>query len=333
MSKETDDLAPKKGETADQFKARIAETQRDIKRSEAQKPPEPPTVPPAPVPAQVPSKESQAVKPPAEPPKPATVTGNAEVDEWWAKKGFKSTEDLAQSYRELEREMHRKAQEARTTQPPQTPPVAPPAQGYPAYYPPQMPWVQPQPLPPAPQPQINVERLAQQYGLDPNDFERVAAVANDLAQSTIRQELARVMPPLLNQVQSVNREVGRQKELVDLIGDPAFKNPQVQFEMDRVFQSEPDLFANQTQPIRYAYEKALMRIARSNLGGSTGFPATPNPMVTPPSSTPPSTAGGNGSSGGGSPSGNTPEEITPDVFAKMKLEDQKAYLEAIGARK
>jgi hypothetical protein len=177
-----------------------------------------------------------------------------------------------------------------------------------------------------------VEALAKQYGLSPEDFERVAPLANDMAQAAVRQELSRVLPPLMNQVQGVHREVGRQKELVDLMSDPVFKAPQVQFEMDRIFKEEPNTFVAQTQPIRYAYEKALTRIARANLGGSSGATAASTASgVVPSSSKPPATAGGNGNGGGGAPSG-APQEMTPEIFAGKSMAEKQAYLTAIGAR-
>lgn len=331
---EPNDLKPKQGETSEQFKARIGATERDLKRAAAQAQATPtldPQKPAEPAPDQVPPAAPPAIPPVPDPlaAKAPAVTGNAEVDEWWAKKGFKSPEDLAVSYRELEREYQRKAQEAAAAR--QAPPVAPQAPqmpSYPPYYPPAP--MQYTPPPPV-QPQINVEQLAKQYGFAPEDFERVAAVSNDLARATVQNELNRVLPPLLNQIHGVNREVGRQKEIVDLMGDPAFKNPQVQFEMDRVFREEPTVFQNQAMPIRYAYEKALTRIARANLGGSTPSGAPGVQGVVPPGSRPPTTAGGNGSGGGGAPSAPAPESVTNDIFAGMKLEDKRSHLKAVGA--
>lgn len=316
---EENNAGPQKGETAEAFKERIEEAQRELKRSEKVA-----AKAIMPLPAQV---------PPIEAPKKNGATGNAEVDEWWEKKGFKSAEDLAQSYRELEREMHRKANEARTIPQGQaqvTPVMAPPMPNYPPYYSaPQ--YQQPPMYQPPIQPQMNVEQLAKQYGLSPEDFEKVAPLVNDMARSVVDSTLQRVLPPIMNQVQGVNREVGRQKELVDLMSDPVFKTPQVQFEMDRIFKEEPNAFIAQTQPIRYAYDKALTRIARANLGGSTGQPALIEPGIVPSNSRPPATAGGNGNGGGGAPSG-SPQEMTPQLFAGLSMAEKGAYLAQIGAR-
>jgi len=325
---ETASLEPQKGESADAFKERIAEAQREIKRAAKAATTAPASGSAAP--AQVPPVAANGAVPPTQAPAKAGITGNAEVDEWWEKKGFKSTEDMAQSYRELEREMHRKAAEARTQgQPVTPPPVVPPANVPPYYAPVPQQWVPPMPTHQAPPP-LNVEALAKQYGLSPEDFEKVAPLANDMARSVVAAELQRVLPPLVNQMQGVNREVGRQKELVDLMADPVFKTPQVQFEMDRILKEEPNTFITQTQPIRYAYEKALTRIARANLGGSTSATALIIPGVVPPSSRPPATAGGNGNGGGGAPSG-TAVEMTPEIFAGLSMAEKAEHLRSIGA--
>lgn len=331
METETKSLEPQKGETADKFKERIEETQRELKRAQKVAPKAPDLT------AQVPAVAPKADVPLAqEVEKKPLITGNAELDEWLEKKGPMTLENLASSYREAEREMHRKAQEVRGTngQPPAPPITAPPIQGYPPYYPPVADpnWGRPPAYaPPQPPPPVSVEALAKQYGLSPEDFEKVAPLANDMARSVVEAELNRRLPPLMNQVNNVNREVGRQKELVDLMSDPAFKNPQVQFEMDRIFKEEPNTFVAQPQPIRYAYEKALTRIARANLGGSNGTTISSVPGVVPPNSKPPATAGGNGNGGGGAPSG-SPLEVTAEMFAGMSMAEKTAHLQAIGVR-
>lgn len=325
------ETSPQKGETAEKFKDRIEETQRELKRAQkaAQNAPEPQA---SLTPAQV-APVAPEVPPVGDPEKKPMVTGNVELDEWLAKKGPMTLENLASSYREAEREMHRKAQEARTQGQPVTPaPPVPPA-NFPPYYPPAAPAWGPPAYAPAPvQPSMSVEALAKQYGLSPEDFEKVAPLANDMARSVVEAELNRRLNPLISNVQGINREVGRQKELVELMGDPAFKNPQVQFEMDRIFKEEPaNTFAAQAQPIRYVYEKALTRIARKNLGGSSGSTAPILPGEVPPNPRPPATAGGNGNGGGGAPSG-TAQQMTDVAFAGLSMAEKTAYLTAIGAR-
>lgn len=328
----TENLGPQKGETAEKFKERINETEREMKRAAkaaATATPAPVAVTPS---AQVPVPATQGDVPPAgNPAKAVLVTGNAELDEWLEKKGPMTLENLASSYRESEREMYRKMEEARKTQ---GQPVTPAPPVPPATFPPYVYQTPPPPayMPPPVQPPQNVEQLAKQYGLSPEDFEKVAPLANDMARSVVEQELRRVLPPMYQQINGVNREMGRQKELVELMSDPAFKNPQVQFEIDRILKEEPNTFAAQAQPVRYAFEKALTRIARSNLGGSTGqSTSTVVPGVVPSTQRPPSTAGGNGNGGGGAPQG-TPQEMTPELFARMSMDEKKAHLIAIGVR-
>lgn len=332
---EENSLAPTKGETAAAFKERISETERELKRiakASATVPPAPAPVVPATAQASAPA-ENGAVLPTNAPDKKVLVTGNAELDEWLEKKGPMTLENLASSYRESEREMYRTMEEARKKegQPVTPPPVVPPT-NFPPFYPQFPPTVPPVHAQAPVQPPQNVEALAEQYGLSPDDFKKVAPLANDMARSVVEAELRRVLPPLYQQVNGANREIGRQREVVDLMSDPVFKNPQVQFEIDRILKEEPNTFVAQAQPIRYAYEKALTRIARQNLGGSTGQPASiKGSEVVPPSNRPPSTAGGNGNGGGGAPSG-APQEMTPDLFARMSMDEKKAHLIAIGVR-
>ncbi len=352
MENKNDDLGPRKGETSDQFKARITETQRELNRQAAAAKPAPapePTPAPAPAskaPEQVPTPAAPVERPAA----PATTpkqgpTGNPEVDAWWEKKGFKSTEDLANSYRELEREQSRRYQEeARARQSGQngTPQVQPPA--YPPYYPPAP--VQPMPTygyPPVQAPYAPVpyaptapdpEQLAKKYGMTPEDFERVAALANDMADAKVDQRLRAVMPTLVNDVRNVQRETVRNRELVNLMSDPAFKNPQVQYEMHRVLTEDPSIFQRNTSPERYAFDEALKRLGRAQFGGSNSAPTVPaadTPQGSVPSSRPPTTAGGNGNGGGGAPSGAASEAMTTEAFAKLPRDQKESYLRSVGA--
>lgn len=331
MADEKLETAPRKGETADEFKSRILETQRDLARQKAQA-----TAAPAPeatrAPAQV-SAPAPVAQPQGEPPAPATRGVIPEVDEWWAKKGFKSPDDIANSYRELERELTRKNQElAKATQPAPAPvPMAPAIPNY---------WAQPQPpawmppVTPAPvqmPPQQTIEQLAEQYNLTPEDFKKVYAVANDLSQVTVQRELNRVMPGIIQQVRAVNGEVTRQREMVDLMSEPTWKNPQVQFEMHKVLNEDPAILQRQTLPYRYAHDEALKRIARANLGGSNVMPTTP---TNPPASSggrPPATAGSNGKGAEGAPAAAGTQEMTAEQYAALPLAEKRQFLQSLGA--
>lgn len=330
-------LEPLKGETAAQMKERIADVQRELDREAAARatPPTPPpaATPPPPPPAQVPpaGKVNQDPTPGAGD-NPTPVTGNPEVDAWWAKKGFKSTEDMAHSYRELERELHKRAQDARDKTP--TPPAAPPPgwghvpPGYappPVYagYPP--PYAPPTYVPPR---QV-IEDLAGQYAMSPEDFERVSRVASDMAERIVERKLNGSVAPLANHVRNMDREVARNRDMVTLMADPAFKNPQVQFEMHRILEENPQLIEREALPYRYAYDQALLRIAKASLAGSTSIP-NGNPPGSP-QPKPPTMAGGNGAGGGGAPSDPGTGRVDEAAFAAMTLEQKRAHLKSVGA--
>lgn len=346
MTNSSPETAPKKGETADQYKARIAETQRELERQKAFKPQPVPAGTPEPTAAVAPAAQVNAPGPVAEPPSPPAapaITGNKEVDEWWAKKNFKSTEDMANSYRELERELSRKNMElARSQPPPAPPPPVAPMPNYwqqqtpPAYVPPNPnpwanPYAPPMPVPPnAPLPTQAKEELAKQYGLAPEDFEKVYAVANDLSQTTVRRELERVMPGIVNQVRAVNQAVMRQNEMVDLMAEPTWKNPQVQFEMHKVLQEDPAILQRQTLPYRYAHDEALKRIARANLGGSPTNPTFLTNGVASSAPRPPAMAGSNGKGQEAAPAGSASVEITPEQFAGLSMKEKTEFLRASG---
>ncbi len=330
------ETAPKKGETAEQFKSRIAETRRELERqNKSASAPASNSAPDAngQLPAQVNAPGSVAQPLDVPPAEQATRGIIPEVDDWWAKKGFKTPEDIANSYREMERELTRKNQEANrnATPAPVPPPMMAPPVGYPPYVPPYAPPPPPVYGPPAPPPQQTIEQLAEQYGLSPEDFKRVYAVANDLSQVTVQRELNRIMPGIVNQVRAVNGEVTRQREMVDLMSEPTWKNPQVQFEMHKVLNEDPQIIQRQTLPYRYAHDEALKRIARANLGGSNVFSPTPN---IPPASSgggPPRTAGANGKGADQTPGGPGKGEMTDIQFAALPLKEKREFLQSLGA--
>lgn len=334
---------PMKGETSEQFKARIEETRRDLERQKALTPSPVPASSPAPladgrIPEQV--NTSGTVANPQNVPAAPAITGNKEVDDWWAKKGFKSQEDLERSYRELERELSKKNMElANNRQSPPVPPVQSGApNGYPPYYnAPGQPWMAPPPAAPAPAyvqmpPQQTVEQLAEQYGLTPEDFKKVYAVANDLSKVNVQSELNRVMPGVVNQVRQVNAEVTRQREMVDLISEPTWKNPQVQFEMHKVLNEDPSIIQRQPLPYRYAHDEALKRIARVNLGGPNGFQPPPTSgSQTSNGSRPPAVAGSNGKGVEVPVGGQGKQEMGAEEFAALPLDKKRQFLQGLGA--
>lgn len=317
METENDGLGPNKGETAEQFKGRIEEKQRELKREENARAAAAPKPAPAAAPQVTPpvSQDERPAKPQVA---PAVATGNPEVDEWLGKKGFKSPEDVAVSLRELEREFHRDRQDARDKAPvapvpPAQPPVAP-----------VIPWGYP--YPPAP-PRPDPAAMAEEYNMAPEDFQRVAKLASDMAEAIVNRRLGTIVPGLHSRVQNVERESTLQRDLVSLMADPYFKHPQVAYEMHRVIQENPAIFEKQPLPYRYAFDEALKRVARANLGGSNQQIEKADKDK--PTAKPPITAGGNGTGSGESTS--TGVEIDTKAFAALSREEKKAYLKSVGA--
>lgn len=342
MPDQNADLKVRAGETSTQYKARIDETRREMQREAATSAAgaktlapvanQPPAVKPEQVSPVAPSNASGDTAPSAPGQKPVT-TGKPEVNDWIKAKGFvrkdgtHDTEAMATSLRELERELTRKNQEERMKAPAQPaagyppipmapPPIAPPA-----------PW---QPLP-AP-PRATVEALAKEYDMDPADFDRVARISSTMVDNAVRRINRDVVGPLNNQVVTLTRDLTRQNELLSLMADPTFKNPNVQFYMHKIMNDNPSIIERDATPWTTAYNLALSRIAREHLGGPSPEPTdprVPDGAGTPPAN-PPVTAGNNGG-GGGAPRGSAANQVDPVHFASLPLDEKRAYLKSIGA--
>jgi hypothetical protein len=345
MPDQNADLKVRPGETSTQYKARIDEKRREMQReatsSVATVPPPVPIVnqPPAVTREQVPpaalpvaaSGDTTQVPGGQKPPE----TGKSEVNDWIKSKGFVrrdgtiDTENMAASLRELERELHRKNYEARANTPP-----APPAASVPPV--PNSAGFAPLPVSYVPRtapPRETVETLAKEYDMEPADFDRVARVASTMVDNAMRRVHRDVVAPLENQVRGLTKDLGRQHELLNLMSDPAFKNPQVQFHMHRIMNADPSIIERDPLPWTTAYNRALSAIAREHLGGPSPEPAAPRvPDVagTPPANLPPMTAGNNGT-GAGAPRGSAANQIDPVAFAALPLEEKRAHLKSIGA--
>lgn len=345
MPDQNADLKVRPGESAAAYKARIDETRRDLQRQAASSAaaPAPASTPDAP-----PSATSAQGSTPAAPGKtsgdPASSAGGQnppteskpEVSEWmkWCqskgfvrKDGTVDMERMTASQRELERELHRKIQEERTKTPP-LPTALPPAYP-PGYVPPPPAWTPP----PAP-PRATVEAMAKEFDMDPTDFDRVARVASAMTETALQRVNRETVAPLTREVSRLHRELSKQNELLDLMGDPSFRNPQVQFHMDRIMRDDPSIIEKDPAPWTTAYHKALNVIAREHLGGTQTVPAvTPTPdsaAGNPPPGMPPKTAGQNGG-GSGAPRGTAAAQIDPVLFAKMSLDEKRAHLQSVGA--
>ena len=251
------------------------ERQIEAKKEEAPTPapaPEPaaeeaapaPTPPPAPTPAA------------SEPPPSATDPSPFDPSDWVKKKGWRTAEDAAKSMRELEQAFHKQAEELRRAkeQPPFQPgwpqqypapaaPYAPPPQAYqpppPAYAPPPNPYAPPAWGAPV---QPREEQVAASYGMSVEDFRRVLAVSKDIA-AVQAQQLQAEMNAWR---QKTERENEKATDLQSVMTDPAFHNPEIQYEMHELFEKNKDLW-NERRPYSTALEKALTNIARRNIGG------------------------------------------------------------------
>jgi hypothetical protein len=310
------------GPTAAQIMEQIAEKQRELKASAAAKPvapaPEPAPIAPPVLPVPAPdlpeaNKPSQAAPDSGAAALPGP-TGNdkPEWKTWIEKKGFKSTEDMVRSMRELERELHSRARGNGAI----TPPPAPPE---PSYQP-----RQPSYAPPAP----NLEELAKRYNMDPSDLERVAPLAADIAANHVARELT----PLRAEITQLRRDNARTAEFQGLKEDPAFADPRVQFEMHQILQSNPSILQNEPAPYRFAFNEALRTMGRRILEGSYD----PGPQVPPVSglsglpTAPPRTAGGSGA-GSGAPSGIQPTgRLSQDEFNRLPAAEQRKILAKMG---
>ena len=240
--------------------------------------------------------------------------------DWIEKKGFKSTEDMVRSMRELERELHRRSQGNGAQAPQPAMPVQPPTQ---------RPYV-PAPAYPAQPAGPSEEEIAKRYNLDPEDLRRVGPLAADIAANISAQRIA----PLMAELNRLNREVSRSSELQGLKEDPAFADPRVQFEMHKILESDPSILQNEPAPYRYAFNEALRSMGRRILEGSIEPSATPPTVSGPPGLpvTPPKTAGGSGSGGGTPPVGiQPPGKISQEAFARLPAAEQRKVLEQMGA--
>lgn len=178
------------------------------------------------------------------------------------KKGWKTPEDAARSFRELEKKFHDNNQKKETAPPPmpqsgygyQQPPMQP--YGYPpqAYQPQQNPW--------NPQPRITEEQVAGSYNMTVEDFRRVAALARDLSEAQMRQ--------LQGEMQKKWEESVRQNErgtdMTNVFADPVFHSPDVQAEMHEILSKTPELM-NERKPYSQALNQALVNLGRRTLTG------------------------------------------------------------------
>lgn len=311
-------------QSAAQILEQIKEKQRELEAQKASQAPDasepaPTPAPATPAPAAAPSAPDKPAEPAPESNAGAAPGPNGddkpEWKKWIEKKGFKSTEDMVRSMRELERELHRRSGGNAATPPP--PAMPEPAPSRPGYYPPA-------------QPSVSEEELAKRYNLDPDDLRRVGPLAADIASTITAQRLG----PLQAELSRLNREIARNAEVQGLKEDPAFADPRVQFEMHKILESNPSALQNEPAPMRWAFNEALRTMGRRILEGSIEPITEPKPVSGSPRlpTTPPRTAGGGGAptashAGGIQP----PERISAEAFKRLPAAEQRKMLEKLNA--
>lgn len=270
---------------------------------------EEPTPEPAAAP-QPPETQAPATEPVAQNTAPEK-TDAADPMERARRKGLDTPEALARSLASLEDEFHRRNQAGHpgyrdipngnpTPQPQSPPPNWNPQPQAPGYgYPP---------------PPPDLKRLAQQFDMDPDDFEKIARVNAALTQAAIRQERTRWE----SEMSGIRRQTERSAEFAELMQDPAFTDPRVQAEMREVLK-DGSLFQRGGRVYTAALQIAVGNLYRKQLQqGNTNGNASPQNM-------PPVTAGGgNGSATNGAP------KITEKEFARWTPAQMEAFINSNG---
>lgn len=317
------------------------------KAAEPAPPPETPAEPSAPPSAEPPPAAAAAPTAPEPPPTPPSEPPPFDAAEWVKKKGWTKPEDVAKSMRELENAYHKSQEEnARLKREQQQPPFQPgwpqppsaPWAGYPPAYQQSAPWAgyppyqqpaPPQYAPPAnpyappapwntPAQRPNEEQIAAAYGIDPNDFRRVVPLINDIAAVQAKQ-LAQEINAWRERTE---RENEKASDLQNVMTDPAFHRPEVQFEMHDLFEKNKNLW-NERRPYSTALEKALTSIARKSMGGAYSPSGSTLPTEPPKNG---------GHAGGGLPGkrglGSLP---TPEEQRRMSADDLEKLLRNMNA--
>jgi hypothetical protein len=274
--------------------------------------------------------KSQPAQAPAEPAtEKATVqkTESVELQEWKKKKGINwdTPDSVALELRKLDQEFHRKRAEEVKNGTDQRPPQAngwtpqpnfapqPPVNPYPNY-------VQPAPVPSR---QL-VEKLAHQYGVLPDEFEKITAIQRDLTAAMLQQQRQ------LDQQkwEQMERENIKNSEFRELSADPVFRRPEVAKAFHEVIENmqvtDPSSFSQDPYVYRKAFDRALTNIARRNLEGAVPYQETPSPFQLP--NTPPRPLG-QGAGGGRDANENG---LTQAEFERLPVDEKRKILSQMG---
>lgn len=270
------------------------EMQEIIEKETAAKEPEPKPDEPDPEPV---AQESE------EQPKEAETTEEVQPQptddsiEWAKKKGLKTPEDIARSYRELEKKWHSENQAKGNQNGFQNGFQ----NGNPAPQPPAPTGWQPNPYPPQGGHGEAVKAFARKHQLDEGDAERLLPAMIEIASMINRRDLT----PLQQEILDIRRQSQKTSRLTQLMQDPLFADPTIAKEMHQVFESNPSLFGREDgYEIAFAHAKdSLLRqqIQRSH------------------QKMPPTTAGGGNARSG-------PKPNAMKAFNAMSDEEKERYL-------
>jgi len=256
----------------------------------------------------------------------ATVSKESvELQEWKKKKGINwdTPDSVALELRKLDQEFHKKRAEELKQNGDQRPPQAngwtpqsvyvpqPPMNPYPAY------------VPPVQNQRQIVENLARQYGVLPDEFEKITAIQRDLTAAMMEQERRRHAQEL----EDMKRENIKNSEFRELSADPVFRRPEVAKEFHEVIEnlqsSDPSSFSQDPYVYRKAFDRALTNIARRNLESTTQYNDSPAFQLP---NTPPRLLG-QGSGGGRDANENG---LTQAEFDRLSVEDKRKVLSQMG---
>lgn len=243
---------------------------------------------------------------PAEAPVPFDENDKTETEDWMKRKGFKNVQAMAQSLRDLERELHRRAPSQTEDIDPQ--PVQPARAAAPYQTPP-----------------VNVDAIAKQYGVDPDDLQRIGRISNDIASF----EVNRQMRPVMAEMRRLNQEVEKRSTYDRVQNDPTFNDPTVLKEMHEIVEKNPSVTKSNPYWMKSVHNMALTNIGRRYLERGIKEPLAPVPAGQGPNRPPPS-KGGSGSGVRRSPL-RPVNEVTPEQFAKLPLAEQEKQLKKAGA--
>lgn len=289
----TDELTPQPSDTAATLKMKIEKRQEELNSRKAIKV-ETDKVPGSDQTGIDKNQGKRTVveeKPRAEKPQELNAPAKEEVNpiEWARKKGLTSEEAIARSLRAMEDEFHRRNQGKWKSQNDQAPvqngqngQYGPPPTQRPNYQP-QQPVYQNPPFV-APPRQV-LENIGRQYNMDPNDVERLMAFNNDFVEAKLQAERKQWGEKFT----FIEKENKRNSEIMELMQDPFFRTPEVQMEINRVFEEDPEAYDRESDPNKWAYKEAALRLARRNLQGefshavdsskSNMFPTNPPKQV------------------------------------------------------